>query len=143
MRFSSADVGEVGDVLQRQRSPVSRLAIISGRAAFLAPEIGMVPIEAVSAGNANAIHQPESLSFRDSGPGHSPDRSRCCAFRRRRLLRSASARRRSRLSLSAFAVFEESCIRARSRRPARRLKGEGRTFLLFSPPVTRKAQPVF
>ena len=38
------DVGEVGDVLERQPVGVSRLAIISGSAAFLAPEIGIVPL---------------------------------------------------------------------------------------------------
>ncbi len=34
-----------GTFLRVSRSAVSRLAIISGRVAFLAPEIGMVPLK--------------------------------------------------------------------------------------------------
>ena len=37
---------------------VSRLAIISGSVAFLAPEIGIVPLSVLAADDANAIHAP-------------------------------------------------------------------------------------
>ena len=37
-------------------SSVRRLAIISGRAAFLAPEMGIVPFSAIAADDADAVH---------------------------------------------------------------------------------------
>ena len=44
-------------------SSVSRLAIISGSVAFLAPEIGIVPFSALAADDAYSIHvAPLSVS---------------------------------------------------------------------------------
>ena len=40
------DVGQPRDIGKVSVSSVSRLAIISGRAAFLAPEMGIVPLRA-------------------------------------------------------------------------------------------------
>ena len=50
------DVGKVGNVLSVSRSAVSRLAIINGSAAFLAPEMGIVPVKPLSADDPDAIH---------------------------------------------------------------------------------------
>ena len=51
------DVGEQRHVLQRQRSRrVRSEAIISGKAAFLAPEIGITPLSRLAADDLDLVH---------------------------------------------------------------------------------------
>ena len=145
-RFSSVSVWSV-----------SRQAIISGSAAFLAPEIGIVAVELGAAANLNAIHSPDPSdpnANRVISPPLSPRRSVATTARRRAVVgrrRAGVARRRGaaapcaasdspaakppdaarRLSWLALPASSGSCrpqrVRRHASRPRRRLIGPSRT----------------
>ena len=56
MRLRRATSASRGVLSRVSVSSVRRLAIISGRAAFLAPEIGIVPLSFAPADDADSVH---------------------------------------------------------------------------------------
>ena len=121
-------VGEVGDVLQRQPLVGQKARDHQRQGGVLGAGDRDRADETAAADNANAIHQPESpvgLGASGRAPPFvgSAERSRCCALRRFRLIRKASASRRWRSLRASPPCLERSLIAALSSRALRRFKG--------------------
>ncbi len=127
MRLSRATSARRGTFSRVSVSSVSRLAIISGRAAFLAPEIGNGAVQPRAADDTNPVHEialrRDAPAKRYGEPAGWADLARFCGqLKARRACRAARPTGRSSSPTpSSVSPFREGAAAAlRRRRLARR-----------------------